>query len=91
MFELIRRDKRQGLGSEDVNPANAAQEKALEEVADVIRLLAAAQTDLQTAARRAQDVLNGQWAQDIHRQADTVENIHMAIDHAYEDMRRRLS
>jgi hypothetical protein len=63
----------------------------LEEVAAVIGLLGSAQSELQTAARLAQDVLHGEWAQDIYRQADTVENIHMAIDHAYEDMRRRLS
>ncbi|MFD7308342.1 hypothetical protein [Promicromonospora sp. NPDC059942] len=90
MFDLFKRTNRHEQ-QENVNPADAARERALEEVADVIRLLAAAQTDLQTAARVAQSVLRGRWAEDIGRHADSVENIHMALDHQYEDMQRRLS
>ncbi|MFD6443628.1 hypothetical protein ACFWEJ_00905 [Promicromonospora sp. NPDC060204] len=90
MFDLFKRTTRHEE-PEDVNPADAALERALEEVRGVIVLLASAQYDLQQATRVAQTVLHGDWAERIQQQANSVEDIHMSLDQHYEYVRRTQS
>ncbi|MGW2093258.1 hypothetical protein [Promicromonospora sukumoe] len=90
MFDLFKRTNRDEQ-PEDVNPTDAARERALEEVEGVIGLLASAQYDLQKASRVAQTVLRGDWAERIQQQANSVEAIHMSLDHHYDYVRRTRS
>lgn len=90
MFDLFKRTNRHEE-PEDVNPADAALQRALEEVEGVIGLLASAQYDLHKATRVAQTVLRGDWAERIQQVGDRVEDIHMSLDQHYEYIRRTLS